>query len=159
MNNDTMTISLDDLTIDDTITLTGAGYNNIGTNSIPPLTTSQISALNWGTATGAYIATGVTPGLYTTTNTATTWGTLTINDDIKGSSLNVKGDAEFSGDVKIQGKSISEMFDRIEERLAILHPNPTLEDKWDELKELGKRYRELEKDIIEKEKIWKILKK
>ena len=51
------------------------------------------------------------------------------------------------------------MFDKIEERLEILHPNPELEDRWDELKELGKRYKELEQEIIEKEKVWAILKR
>jgi hypothetical protein len=49
---------------------------------------------------------------------------------------------------------------RVEEkRLAILHPNEKLEEKWEELKALGERYRELEKDILEKEKIWEIIKK
>ena len=46
-----------------------------------------------------------------------------------------------------------------EERLAILHPNEKLEDKWEELKKLGDMYRALEKDIQEKEKIWETLKK
>lgn len=73
--------------------------------------------------------------------------------------LHVKGDAEFDGDVKINGKSISETLDKIEERLAILHPNEKLEEKWEELKKLGEAYRALEKDIIEKEKIWETLKK
>lgn len=74
-------------------------------------------------------------------------------------SLSVKGDAEFEGDVKIKGKSISETLDKIEQRLAILHPNEKLESKWAELKKLGDAYRALEKDIIEKEKIWETLKK
>ena len=43
--------------------------------------------------------------------------------------------------------------------MAILHPNEKLEQKWDELKELGRLYRELEKDILEKEKIVEILKR
>jgi len=74
-------------------------------------------------------------------------------------SLHVRGDAEFEGDVKIKGKSISETLDKIEQRLAILHPNEKLESKWAELKKLGDAYRALEKDIIEKEKIWETLKK
>lgn len=43
--------------------------------------------------------------------------------------------------------------------MAILHPNEKLEEKWEELKKLGDMYRALEKDIIEKEKIWETLKK
>lgn len=73
--------------------------------------------------------------------------------------LHVRGDAEFEGDVKIKGKSITDTLDKIEQRLAILHPNEKLEEKWLELKKLGDMYRELEKDILSKEKIWEILKK
>jgi flagellar motility protein MotE (MotC chaperone) len=43
--------------------------------------------------------------------------------------------------------------------LALLTPNPELEKEWDELKELGDRYRELEKHITEKMKTWDILKR
>ncbi len=46
-----------------------------------------------------------------------------------------------------------------EARLAILHPNEKLEEKWEELKKLGDAYRALEKDILEKEQIWNTLKK
>jgi len=67
--------------------------------------------------------------------------------------------ADFEGEVTIKGKNLSDMFQKIEERLAILHPNPELEDRWNELKELGKRYKELEQEIIEKEKVWAILNK
>ena len=74
-------------------------------------------------------------------------------------SLSVRGDAEFEGDIKLKGKSLSETLNKIEERLAILHPNEKLEEKWEELKKLGDAYRALEKDIIEKEKIWETLKK
>ena len=73
--------------------------------------------------------------------------------------LKVNGDAEFDGDVKIKGVSISETLEKIEDRLAILHPNEELEEKWERLRELRREYIELEKDILEKEKIWKILKK
>jgi len=84
---------------------------------------------------------------------------ITVDPSLKGASLSVKGDADFEGDVTIKGKSLTATLDKIEERLAILHPNTELEDRWDELKELGKRYKELEAEIIEKEKVWTILKK
>lgn len=88
-----------------------------------------------------------------------TSNTISIDPSLKGATLSVKGDADFEGEVTIKGKKLTEMFEKIEERLAILHPNPELEDRWDELKELGKRYKELEQEIIEKEKVWAILKK
>ena len=129
------------------------------------------------TPTGPYIGNPSTVGntgsagqVYTTTGTgninwgnlhgtSTSWATLSADPNLSGHSLKVKGTADFEGDVTIKGKSLTDMFEKIEERLAILHPNPKLEDKWDELKELGKRYKELEAEIIEKEKIWAILKK
>lgn len=62
------------------------------------------------------------------------------------------------GDIKIGGKSLGEAIDKIEERLGILNPNPELEERWDKLKELRKQYIEMERDLLEKEKIMKILK-
>jgi hypothetical protein len=72
-------------------------------------------------------------------------------------SLKVAGNAEIDGQLKVGGKNLCELLDQIERRLAILTPNPELEAKWEELKELGERYRELEKDILEKEAIYKTL--
>ena len=73
--------------------------------------------------------------------------------------LSVKGDAEFEGDVTIKGKSLNKTLESIEEKLAILYPNEELEKKWEKLRELRKQYIELEKEIIQKEKMWDILKK
>lgn len=108
-------------------------------------------------STWPYVSTGT--GNYTLTTTSN--GTLSHDWNFapQKQSLHVRGDAEFEGDVKIKGKSLTDMLDKIEERLAILHPNEKLEEKWLELKKLGEAYRALEKDIIEKEKIWETLKK
>jgi hypothetical protein len=107
--------------------------------------------------------TSIDPGyIFTTNNTSASswnWGNITTDSNLQGASIQIKGDAEFDGEVTIKGKNIADMFAKIEERLAILHPNEKLEEKWDELKELGKRYKELEAEIIEKEKVWNILKK
>jgi hypothetical protein len=112
------------------------------------------SGLYWGINSGS-------PGQVLTTNgTSPGWANISLAEPaLNGATLSVKGNAEFEGEVKIGGKNIKDMFEKIEERLAILHPNSELEDKWDELKELGKRYKELEAEIIEKEKVWAILKK
>jgi hypothetical protein len=96
-----------------------------------------------------------------------TWATTSLNGqtDLKPNSLQVQGksefeaDANFLGDLKLQGKSLKDSLDKIEERLAILHPNEELEEKWDNLRGLRKMYMELEAEIIEKEKMWSILKK
>jgi hypothetical protein len=62
-------------------------------------------------------------------------------------------------DIKVGDKSLLEAISAIEERLAILKPNPALEDRWDQLKELRQKYIDLEKELLEKEKMWEILKK
>jgi hypothetical protein len=51
------------------------------------------------------------------------------------------------------------MLHRIEERLNILTPNKKLEAEWDQLRELGEQYRELEKKLNEQSKMWETLKK
>jgi hypothetical protein len=61
-------------------------------------------------------------------------------------------------DITIGGRKLSDVIAKIEDRLAILHPNQELESKWESLKELRRQYEALEKDILEKEKIMKILK-
>ena len=158
-----MTISINDTTMMssaimasdsiDTITLTG-------TSSSPTYTISSPGNVSGGLYWGLN-GTSANPGQVLTSNgTNTSWSNITLAEpDIKGATLKVNGNADFEGEVTIKGKSLSEMFDKIEERLAILHPNPELEDRWDELKELGKRYKELEAELIEKEKVWTILKK
>jgi len=87
------------------------------------------------------------------------WNTVSADPNLQGNSLQVKGDANFEGDVKIKGKSIADSLERIEEQLAILRPNEELEAKWENLRGLRKAYMELEAEIIEKQKVWDILKK
>jgi hypothetical protein len=103
----------------------------------------------------------ISPTATTATNANITWNgsSLVDNADIKPASLQVHGDAEFLGNLKIQGKNLKESLEAIEDRLAILHPNEELEEKWEQLRGLRKLYMELEAEIIEKEKMWSILKK
>lgn len=99
---------------------------------------------------------------YTITNNGTsnwTWANVTTNNSLKGSSIEVLGDANISGELTVQGVKLSERLERIEERLGILRPNEEMEEKWDNLRALRKMYMELEAEIKEKEEIWKILKK
>lgn len=116
-------------------------YTIVTTNNINQTNTNQTYTFP-GTWTGA-------PYVY---------DTIQIGNIQPDDSLKVTGDAIFEGDVKIKGKSIKETLDRIEEKLAILNPNIELEEKWKELRDLRKKYMELESEIKEKEKVWKILK-
>lgn len=96
-----------------------------------------------------------------------TWATTSVTGatNLTPNTIDVKGDANFDGkveiqgDLSLQGKSLKDSLDRIEERLAILRPNEELEEKWEQLRGLRKMYMELEAEIIEKEKVWSILKK
>jgi hypothetical protein len=85
--------------------------------------------------------------------------TITADPSLNGSTLKVTGDANISGELTIQGVKLSDRLDKIEQRLNILRPNEELEEKWDNLRALGQAYRELEKEIIEKQEMWAILKK
>ena len=129
------------------------------------ITTATSNIVPYGGAGG----TGTASGNYTWTTNGTggyNLGTaigpsinLTDTWQYGDAKLKVQGDAEFDGDIKLKGKSLSESLDKIEQRLGILYPNEKLEAKWEELKKLGDAYRALEKDILEKEKIWETLKK
>jgi hypothetical protein len=73
--------------------------------------------------------------------------------------LSVKGDADFGGDVRVQGRSLAEFMQQVEQRLNILQPNPELEREWDQLRELGEQYRQLEQELAEKAEMWNRLKR
>lgn len=113
-----------------------------------------------GSTTAAYTGGGGS-GMYITNQTSPTY---TIHqpqwvDTLTNNQLSVRGDAEFDGEITIKGKKLSETLSSIEDKLAIYKPNVELEEKWEELRELSRKYKALEKEIIEKEKMWGILKK
>jgi hypothetical protein len=83
-----------------------------------------------------------------------TWAQPVLNATSQGK-ISITGE---QADIDINGKSLKTWMEKVEQKLAILEPNPKLEDDWAELKELGDKYRALEKDIHEKMKTWEILK-
>lgn len=106
-------------------------------------------------------ASGSTNSVLTTnTGTMNTW----VRQDISAHGIHVNGDAkiigdaEIEGDLTVRGESITQLLEEIKDRLAILRPNTDLESRWDQLRELRQQYVELEKDILEKEEILRILK-
>ena len=106
------------------------------------------------TSTGTTINTGTSGQFLVSNGTSPVWtDTISASSHQTPSTLKVLGDAEFEGEVKINGKSLDKTLTKIEERLAILHPNEKLEEKWEKLRELRKQYQELEADILEKEQI------
>lgn len=92
--------------------------------------------------------------------TWTTTGTNSIDWSV-GTSITQSATMELKGkdaDIVVNGRSLMDAIDTLEQRLNILVPNPELEAEWDELKELGDRYRELEKQCKEKGDMWAKLK-
>ena len=61
-------------------------------------------------------------------------------------------------DIRINGVSLTDVLKNIEQRLNILRPNTELEAEWDQLQELGNRYRQLEAELKEKSRVWEKLK-
>lgn len=117
------------------------------TNTIPfkQTTTANISIANSGS--GYAISNG--------------WSNLasTAHTDIQ-SKLRVHGDAEFEGDIVVKGRSLTASLAKIEERLAILPPpNQELEQGWEELYQLRMQYVELERQLLEKQRTFDILRK
>jgi hypothetical protein len=92
-----------------------------------------------------------------TWNNAATWATA--QSELKPASIQVNGDAVFHGNITWQGRDMREWFAAVESRLAILQPNPKLEEDFDKLKDLGDQYRTLEKKLLEQQQIFDILKK
>lgn len=93
------------------------------------------------------------------------WNTNTSinysNIAIRPSSLERSAKIQLQGkdaDIMVNGRSLMDAIDALEQRLNILVPNPELEAEWNELQELGKRYRELEKKCQEKGEMWNKLK-
>jgi hypothetical protein len=141
---------------DDLIVITGAGstadtmsYSGgvLGDYSIGPLTSIDTITIDSSVLTNNYSTSNVTWG-------GSQWGSHATNVDISTNGINIKE----QGDIKIGERSLKEFMDKVEDRLAILHPNKELEERWETLKSLRRQYEELEKDILEKEKIMKILK-
>lgn len=114
--------------------------------------------------TGGAGTNGITYGnIFNGYTVSTGTSTLTYNNIISGTStqapLVVYGDANIEGELTVRGVKLSDRLDAIEEKLAILHPNLELEEKWENLRGLRNAYVELEKEIREKEKIWSSLRK
>lgn len=87
--------------------------------------------------------TGTTGLTYSTT--ATSWGSpkVKITDS----------------DIELDGLSLKATLQAVNERLAIMVPNPRLETDFAELRELADRYRELEQKLLDQTKMWDTLKK
>jgi hypothetical protein len=148
------TLTLDEINELTTTITSGTGTDTITWGNSPIWDTTGTVVPGYGAAIGG--GTGYTY----TTNTTSPWISNGVTDNAMV--VNQSGTIEIRGkdaDIKINGKSMVTWMEAVEERLNILTPNPELEKDWDELQELGERYRALEKKCKEKAQMWAALKK
>ena len=69
----------------------------------------------------------------------------------------IKLDGECA-DIEVNCWSLIKTLQEIQSRLNLLQPNTALEAEWNELFELGRKYRELEQQIKDKQATWDRLK-
>jgi hypothetical protein len=62
-------------------------------------------------------------------------------------------------DIVINDVSLNDTLRSIQDRLNMLRPNRELEADWDQLRDLGEQYRDLEKQLIQKQRAWDLLRK
>lgn len=74
----------------------------------------------------------------------TTYNYTTMAPSTHSSGIRVDGDADFQGDVKINGRSIVDTLDAIERRLSILVPDPKKLAKYNALQKAYEHYKTLE---------------
>lgn len=112
---------------------------------------------------GANLTTSAASSTYTIAspwNTTSDYYTVGVSNGT-GLVTNPSGKLQLNGkdaDIEINGESMVAMLKRIEERLNLLSVNPELESEWEELRELGNQYRELEQRIKDKQETWARLK-
>jgi hypothetical protein len=132
--NSSDTITLSSLNYNNTII--GGGYTTASTHG--PFTVSGV--INPNTSPYTFSAGTNTNPWYSTT-----------------SSSKIRLDGA-DADIVVNGSSLVDAINSIQDRLNCLQINPKLEKEWDDLKALGDQYRELEKQILEKQATWDRLK-
>jgi hypothetical protein len=127
-------------------------YNDEDTITISCSDTSDFD--NMATSLNVSSA-ALTSGLFThptytyTTNGTTGYSQPWVTTTGAPSTLEVKGDANFEGDIKFKGRSLQELFSKIEDRLVILQPDPAKLEKYEALRKAYDHYKLLEKLVQE----------
>lgn len=80
---------------------------------------------------------------------------FTMSHDIDGK-MRITGE---DADIEINGISLKQTLEDIQQRMAILQPNPELEKEFKELREIRQQYIKLERNLLEKKEMWDTLNK
>lgn len=125
--------------------------NNDGTITIDisggSYLTSEDDGLSWNTMAYSYPT-----STFSITNGGTgsvaannyTYSNITTSAYTNGNGLTVTGDADFKGDVKIDGRSVRDSLAEIEKRLSILVPDPKKLAKYEALRKAYEHYKVME---------------
>ena len=95
----------------------------------------------------------IAPGSVLTNSGWTPTPTLTVS---QSGTIQLEGE---NADIRVNGESMMQTLQNIQDRLNMLRPNPELEAEWDQLRAVGEQYRKLESEFKEKSKMWNTLKK
>ena len=82
------------------------------------------------------------------------------SNNIYSMSHDIDGKMRITGedaDIEINGISLKQTLHNLQERMAILEPNPALEAEFKELRELRQKYIQLERNLLEKKEMWDTL--
>jgi uncharacterized protein RhaS with RHS repeats len=109
-----------------------------------PITLSSVGGTTY---TGPY-----TINTSDVTSIANPWAT---NATLKSPRIQLNGP---DADIEVNGESLMATLSIIKERLNYLQVNTELEAEWNELRELGEQYRQLEQHIRDKQDTWNRLK-
>jgi hypothetical protein len=93
--------------------------------------------------------------LGTSNISASNWTTNTLTVPPSGR-MELQG---AQADIVMNGVSLNDTLKLIQDRLCMLRPNRELEAEWDQLRDLGEQYRDLEKQLMEKQRAWDLLRK
>lgn len=130
---------------EDTITIDSS---TIDLDSI--MNSTMSSSLNYSLNSSGTIGTaGLGNYTYTTNGTGFSTQPWVTVGTAAPNTLEVKGDANFEGDIKFKGRSLEELFAKIEDRFAILQPDPKKLEKYEALRKAYNHYKLMEKLIGE----------
>ena len=124
------TFSIDSGSGIDTITIDSSTMNSMYSSGSITLPTTTIGNLNGG----YYVSNG--------TGSNYTWGPTTTTPSVNITSNGI--DMASGTDIKVDGKSLKEFMTKMEERLAILVPDPSKLEKFEALKKAYEHYKLME---------------
>ena len=158
MEDDDLNLTLstgEDIIIDDldTVTIGNIDLSDITglqTATIAPLSASNMATITLAGSGGGGAGYGYNGATWTASGATYTLGPTWNNTTYANSAgIKVSGNAEIDGDLTVAGVSILSTLNKINQRLAILTPDPARLEKYEALKQAYEHYKTLEALCIE----------